>query len=375
MPIHEDSNNFIRNAKSNLKHVVNHASKPSETFISNEASEDHPDHKAYARTTESEYKGDEISAASTVGVSITQNAKTSKEPEAPYIENIHLDADAAETLKHDKDSDPKMQLTSKASNNTKSKYTVPQPFTLATDKRASGACKFNAATISNNDKKHTIMNNTESPNLVKKNQASLHLESRKPLQPENTKRIVEEEVCSVVSLSTASVKSFRRRSTVASAPTFRVSERAEKWKEFYSKLEQKQQAVEAERIEYEARKKEEEETALKELRKSLNFKATPMPSFYHEGPPPKTQLKKIPATRPKSPKFSRRRSCREVYNSPHTDSNSKTHGRTNRCCVDGAKDAKKSRVNTKSRTASCKAEEEHNPNETNQSTPEATMQS
>ncbi|KAI9078000.1 hypothetical protein K1719_040129 [Acacia pycnantha] len=150
--------------------------------------------------------------------------------------------------------------------------------------------------------------NTRSPSSTKNSQPNSPLTSRKLSQSEDNKHRDDEDNWSVASSATSG-RTARSKVTVGTAPTFRCSDRAEKRKEYYMKLEGKHRALEEERSQYEARQREEREAAVKQLRKSMVIKAKPVPSFYYEGPLPKAELKKLPLTRPVSPKLNRRKSC------------------------------------------------------------------
>ncbi|GMP83688.1 hypothetical protein CsSME_00037513 [Camellia sinensis var. sinensis] len=84
---------------------------------------------------------------------------------------------------------------------------------------------------------------------------------------------------------------------------FKCDERAERRKEFYMKMEEKMQAKEAELNQIQAKKLEKTEAEIKQFRKSLKFKATPMPSFYHEPVQRDSDNNKVVSSNTKSSKL------------------------------------------------------------------------
>ncbi|KAL2536812.1 protein WVD2-like 2 [Forsythia ovata] len=194
-----------------------------------------------------------------------------------------------------------------------------------------------------------------------KSQTISHLVSRNLLRPNENKYLDEEDNWSLASsypaefrifarVTAVSVRTVKSRVTVPVAPSFRCMDRAERRKQFYTKLEEKHKALEQEKLEYAARTKEEEAAAIKQLRKSMTYRANPVPSFYREGPPTmKVELKKLPVTRAKSPNLSRRKSCGDVVKS--TPEEKGICARAPRHSVGVFKEGNKTPITTKSRSS------------------------
>ncbi|XP_058738661.1 protein WVD2-like 1 isoform X2 [Vicia villosa] len=245
--------------------------------------------------------------------------------------NVSLPEERNDKPEVQKTSDDEKELSSPAAiaipvDKEQTSPSTPQQSDQATEKHVTHTQIVDTEADSNGHNLSPNAKNTHSPNSSKNSQTNSPFSSRKLLQHDKKHHHDDEDNWSVASSSVASGRIAKPKVTVGTAPTFRSSDRAEKRKEFYMKLEEKNRALEEERLQYEARRKEEEDAAIKQLRKNLVIKAKPVPSFYYEGPPPKTEIKKPPLTRPKSPKLSRpkslsrRKSCGDVNSSREVSS-------------------------------------------------------
>ncbi|XP_011091942.1 protein WVD2-like 2 isoform X1 [Sesamum indicum] len=243
-----------------------------------------------------------------------------------------------------KSTDKKLSSPAKPASGSAANSFEPLTPGLEADKQTSSATYANG-TENNNFGVQVLpkSNDSHSPKSSKKSQSNSNFMSRKLPQP-NDKNYYDEE--DNWSLASSTATSVRTRITVPVAPRFSCVDRLERRKEFYSKLEEKHKALEKEKLEYEARTKEDEQAAIKQLRKTMVYKANPVPSFYREGPPPKVELKKLPVTRAKSPNLTRRKSCGDAVKSSPDDKG--LCGRATRHSVGIYREGKASPVQKKS---------------------------
>eukprot|EP00250_Pteridium_aquilinum_P010841 c19663_g1_i1 orf=201-2285(+) len=213
-------------------------------------------------------------------------------------------------------------LTSITIGPSRSHFTIPQPFSLATDRRAVGGGRPRDDETGQLIQKAHGLNgdpHLKTPEISRKLSAKLHVaksvrsESIKH-QADNLKKLTiranpedrDDDTISISSIQSAAPKAKASRFTSTSSFKFQSDARAEKRKEYYSKLQERLSAKEEEINQMQAKAKKEREKEIKLLRRSLTFKASPMPTFYQEGPPPQAELPRTPTTRAKSPNFSRR---------------------------------------------------------------------
>lgn len=134
---------------------------------------------------------------------------------------------------------------------------------------------------------------------------------------------------------------------------FKTDERLEKRRDFYAKLEEKTKALEEEKKRLEAKAQEEKEAQLRELRKSLTYKANPVPKFYQEPPPPPVEIKKTPPTRARSPNFTaprRRSTCMGSFSESSSSGSSPLRGRLIRSpSLESNSDSSHARVSPKTK--------------------------